>query len=192
MITNLKGRSLIFLAGLLLLTTSYFRTAKCQIDKTLQVESGSTTTLSETQAKVYTDIIINEPATKVWAVLRDFENMPKWSSSFKGISGDIRNGGSVIAKFDLGNGQAVDVPHKSLIYQEGILFGWSEEITMFPGLFDNHRYRVEAISPCQTRFIQNDEVKGTNATISPKMVIEMMLPQYQTFNKELKAAVEKQ
>jgi len=163
----------------------------CKPDLTLQVETANTTEVSFTQANVYTDIIINAPAGKVWSVLRNFDNMPNWSSSLQGITGNISNGGSVVVKFDLGNGQVADISHSSFIYQEGVLFGWSDEVTIFPGIVDNHRYRVEAISDCQTRFIQTDEFIGTTAGTTPIAIADQVIGVYKTFNLELKAEVEK-
>lgn len=165
--------------------------AGCQPDTTLQVETTYTTSVSSTQATIYTDVVINAPAGTVWATLNNFDKIADWSSSFKGLFGDIRQGGSVIAKFDLGTGEVVDVAHDSLIYQEGVLFGWSDEITIFPGLVDNHRYRVEAISECQSRFIQTDQLTGTTATTTPIDLANLIIGQYKTFNQELRAEVEK-
>lgn len=163
----------------------------CKINTKLQVKTSNITEVSATHVKIYTDIVINAPASKVWATLTDFSKMPNWSSTLKSLSGDIKNGGSVIVKTDLGNGQVADIPRSPLIYQEGLLFGWSGEIERLPGLSDNHRYIVEAISKCQTRFIQTEEVKGLNPNITAVALANRALERYNTFNKELKKEVEK-
>ncbi len=42
--------------------------------------SGSTAQISPTHATVYSSTLIDAPATEVWALLVDFENMASWSS----------------------------------------------------------------------------------------------------------------
>ncbi len=62
----------------------------------------------------------------------------------------------------------------------------------FGGFVDNHLFIVEAISECQTRFIQSDEYVGEgNATYNSEEVVNASLPAFSTFNAELKAEVEK-
>lgn len=162
----------------------------CKIDTKLQVETANITEKSSNQAHIYTDIVINAPVSKVWATLRDFNKMPDWSSTLKGLSGDISNGGKVVVKFDLGNGQVGDFPRSPLLYQDAVSFGWAGE-TRLAGISDNHQYRVEAISKCQTRFIQTEEFTGTNPTITPIALAKRSIERYKTFNKELKKEVEK-
>lgn len=161
-----------------------------QQDKGLQEETAIIKEVDSTHTLIYTDILINAPATKVWKILRDFDNMPNWSSTLKGLTGDISNGGEVVVKFDLGNGQVLDIPRSPLIYEEGVLFGWAGKLRL-EGLTDNHLYKVEAISQNRTRFIQTEEFKGTNPNITPKALAELSIKRYKIFNKELKVEVEK-
>lgn len=162
----------------------------CKPNKNLQMETSKITEISKLQANIYTDIVIDAPANKVWETLTDFSKMPNWSSTLKGLSGEVKNGGKVIVKFDLGNGQVVDIPRSPLLYSEGVFFGWSGEIR-FKGLTDNHKYRVEAISKCQSRFIQTEEFAGENPDITPIALANMSIERYKIFNKELKKEVEK-
>jgi hypothetical protein len=162
----------------------------CKPNKNLQVETLKITEVSKYQANIYSDIVIDVPAKKVWATLTDFNKMPTWSSTLKGLSGEIKNGGNVIVKFDLGNGTVLDIQRSPLLYAEGEFFGWSGEIR-FKGLTDNHKYRVVAISKCQTRFIQTEEFTGENPDITPIALANMSIERYRIFNKELKKEVEK-
>ena len=156
--------------------------------------SGSITQLSATHATVDTSVLINSAATDVWATLTDFDNMASWSTgTLQGMTGDIRDGGSVTITFILGtdeNGEpnSSEIPHR-LIYDEGRAFGWSDP---FPddigGGHDNHIYRVEACGD-QTLFVQSDEVVDNPYAVN---FVTRLLPMYQTFNAELKAMVENQ
>lgn len=144
---------------------------------------------------VYTDIVIDKPIEAVWEVLTDFDNMSNWSTSFQGLSGNISNGGSAVATFLItdsssGNIVSVEFPH-TLSYTEGLQFGWSDPIAVFPGITDNHLYKLEALSTCQTRFIQTDEFSGTDANITAEIVARSSATGYNQFNTELKTEVEK-
>lgn len=154
--------------------------------------SGSIAQISATHATVHTSILINAPATDVWATLTDFDNMSAWSTgTLQGMSGDIQNGGSVVIIFIFGvdeNGDqnSMEVPH-TLVLQEGEMFGWSDPFSDdIGGGRDNHVYQIEACG-AQTRFVQSDEIAGNPYAAN---FATQLMPMYQTFNSELKAAVE--
>ncbi len=79
---------------------------------------------------------------------------------------------------------------RTLSYTEGQQFGWSAESTTFPGIVDNHIFKVEAISECQSRFIQTDEFRGENSFFTTEDLANASLPLYNQFNSELKLEVE--
>ena len=76
------------------------------------------------------------------------------------------------------------------VWEEGKRFGWSDPILFAPGVVDYHLYVVE---PCgdQTLFIQTDNFTGTDEMFSPQVLATILLGGYQTFNRELKAEVER-
>ena len=164
----------------------------CEIE--LSGSTSEVTQISENHHSVYTDIIIDASTDDVWEVLTDFDNMPNWSTSFQGLSGNIEDGEQVIATFLLADSTgtliAVDFPH-TLSYNEGVQFSWSDPIPVFPGIRDNHHYMVEEISECQTRFVQTDEFQGTDPLINTEAIAHSSEADYNQFNTELKTEVEK-
>ncbi|MFK7838512.1 MAG: SRPBCC family protein [Sulfitobacter sp.] len=164
--------------------------AKSACDATLM--SGSIAQLSATHATVDTSILIDAAAADVWATLTDFDAMARWSTgTLQGITGNIRDGGSVTVSFifgvnDKGEPNLMEIPHR-LVYEEGHSFGWSDP---FPedigGGHDNHHYSVQACGD-QTLFIQSDEIVGNPYAAN---FVSQLLPMYQTFNAEFKAAAE--
>lgn len=188
---HLSFTTLVIIPSAILISCSNLKNDDCQPDNSLKVETTTVTDVNATHATIYTDIVINEPADKVWKTLTDFNNMPKWSSTLKSIQGDLSNGGSVTLKFDVGGDNIVDIHRTGFNYQEGVLLGWSGEVAAFPGLTDNHVYRIEPISKCQTRFIQTDEFKGEIKDATPIALANQSLVSYTTFNQELKKEVEK-
>ena len=137
---------------------------------------------------IYSDIVINASQEEVWDVLTDWDNMGNWSTSFIGLTGDIQNGGQVTASYIVGT-DTFHFPH-ALHYVEGTEFGWSDPIAFAPEIVDNHLFKVESISDCQTRFIQTDEFTGENPMFPLPDLAAQTEAGYNQFNAELKGEVE--
>ncbi len=155
---------------------------------TEETETGFVTQVNDEKSDVYTSIVINATPNQVWEVLTDFETMPEWSSTFKGLEGDVRDGGQINALF-LTQGQIIGFPH-ALIYNEGASFGWSDEILTLPGIVDNHFYTIEQCGS-EVLFIQTDEFTGNNENVPAFGLANGVLESYQIFNSELKVEVER-
>ncbi|APD07663.1 hypothetical protein UJ101_02162 [Flavobacteriaceae bacterium UJ101] len=166
----------------------------CVVDSTIDFPTSNVTEIDSNAHRVYTDVVINRSAEEVWAVLTNFDNMPNWSSSFQGLSGNINDGGEVTVTYILPNPTTGEPTQsqfvRTLSYTEGQQFGWSAESTTFPGIVDNHIFKVEAISECQSRFIQTDEFRGENSFFTTEDLANASLPLYNQFNSELKLEVE--
>lgn len=182
-----------FKTVIILIVNSIVLTACQNDDNPTQTCTGESmqsylTEVNDTTTSVYTDIIINANPSEVWSVLTDFENMPNWSTTLQGISGNISNGGSVIATY-LFDTLTFNAPH-TLIYIEGQEFGWSDESNTYPGITDHHLFQVKACGN-QTRFIQSDQFIGSNPNISTLNLAQLIQGQYNIFNTDLKNEVEK-
>ncbi|WP_422050435.1 SRPBCC family protein [Shimia sp.] len=123
---------------------------------------GGIAQLSATHASISTSILIDAAPAQVWATLTNFEDMASWSTgTLQGMTGEIKNGGSVVVTFlfgvdDAGQPISNDIPHK-LIFEDGQKIGWSDPFPVeLGGGHDNHIYAVEACggkrcSPSQMR-----------------------------------------
>ena len=151
--------------------------------------SNITTNADSSTYSVYSDIVINTSQAEAWSVLTDWNNIGNWSSSFIGLSGDIQDGGQVTASYLVGT-DTFHFPH-TLHYIEGVEFGWSDPIAFAPEIVDNHLFKLEAISECQTRFIQTDEFTGENPMFPLPDLAAQTEAGYNQFNAELKEEVEK-
>jgi hypothetical protein len=162
----------------------------CVPDPALEGSTSRVTTNSDSSTYfVYTDIVINASTSEVWSVLTDWNNIGTWSSSFIGLTGDIKDKGQVVASYKVGT-DTFKFPH-TLHYIEGKEFGWSDPITFAPEIKDNHLFKVEAISDCQSRFIQTDDFTGENANFPLPTLAAQSEMGYNQFNVELKKEVEK-
>ena len=122
----------------------------------------------------------------------DFEAMPEWSPALQGMVGEVADGSAVTVFYRVGD-RVAEIPHV-LSFVEGESFGWSEELKgPAPGIFDDHLYKVEPISACQTRFVQSDAFSGVSTQHPDRTTAffaERVLGSYRAFNAALKTRVE--
>lgn len=155
--------------------------------------AGSIAQLSATHATVDTSVQINAAPADVWATLTDFDTMASWSTgTLQGMAGDIKDGASVVVTFifdmdENGAPNVNEIPH-TLIYEEGRAFGLSDPFPEDVGDgHDSNTCRIEACGD-HTLFVQSDQIVDNPYAAN---FVAQLLPMYQTFNAELKAAAEK-
>lgn len=150
-------------------------------------EQRSVGRVSPTHLRLVTSIEIDAPHDVVWGVLTDFAALPEWSSSLRGLEGDLREGGQVSVTFRLfGRDQVFQ--HELKFFEEGAQFGWSDHAT---GVFtDRHIYRVEPLLNGRTRFVHSDEPQGAVLRLLGGVVGRQTADLFQVFNRELKARAE--
>lgn len=137
---------------------------------------------------VHTQLLIAAALAEVWATLVDFDRMGDWSSSLKGVTGDRRHGGKVQSQFyTMGR---IWVADHTFIFQDDVQFGWSDPLNgEFEGTRDHHLFKVEAVSPTLTRFIQSDEFTGDKAQQHGVALARVGFESYPIFNNELRQEV---
>jgi len=150
------------------------------------MEKYKTICIAADHHQVHTEIMIAAPKAAVWRVLIDFAAMPLWSPSFKGITGEVKDGARVTTHFDMGEG--VEDYTATLRVIEGEQYGWSED---YDGIQDDHIYCVEAAGEAQTKFTQTDAFKGTADWANTADLAAFYLDQYAAFNRALKTECER-
>lgn len=146
---------------------------------------------SETYA-VDTQVIIDAPAEKVWAVLTDFDKLAEWSPGMVKFEGDFRKDGPAKVTFLIGIGSHTQVfDHPLVHFEEGRMFGWSAPLPMM-FMKDNHKYIVDPLEGDDTKckFIQTDELHGHGTHLMGCMAANGLLQSYVQFNRALKKRVE--
>ncbi|MDW3192993.1 MAG: hypothetical protein R8G66_11535 [Cytophagales bacterium] len=157
--------------------------------------------LGENHHSIYTEIVIEASASEVWSVLTDWDNYTLgdgegWSTTFLGlelIEGNAIEDGAIVDAYLFFEGFGNGPYRHTLIYRDGIEFGWSDPVAGSDQITDNHIYRVEEISATQTRFIQTDEYMGVDANgfFTTETLALNGIFHFNTFNNELKAEVER-
>lgn len=158
----------------------------------LEGEKAAVTHVDGTTYSIETEVIIDAPAEKVWAVLTDFDKLEEWSPGLVKFEGEFRKDGPAKVTFLIGVGSHTQTFNHPLIYfEEGKLFGWSAPL---PHMFikDNHKYIVEPLDgdDSKCKLIQTDQFHGHGVTLIGGMMAHGCMTQYVTFNRALKKRVE--
>lgn len=139
--------------------------------------------------KIYSDIVINTSAEKVWQVLSNTSNYKNWAAFLVDIEGEIKDGGKITAKFQLDPNKANfnSIDH-TIQVTEGVEFYWAEKGPM--GITDNHHFKVEPINDNSCKFIQTDELTKGATWLLGGYLAKTYLKGYQAFNLALKNEAE--
>ena len=85
--------------------------------------------------QIKTSITINATIERIWEILIDVKNYPKWNPFIKSISGDIKEGNQIQVKL-----QGMTFKPKILVLTESKELKWFGHL-WFKGLFDGeHRF----------------------------------------------------
>ncbi len=107
-----------------------------------------------------TEIEIDAPAERVWAVLTDFERFPDWNPFIRSIRGqalvgsrlDVLLGASGMRPMRFRPTVKAVVPNREL--------RWLGRLRL-PRLFDGeHIFQIEPLGPTRTRFVQRERFRG--------------------------------
>lgn len=139
--------------------------------------------------KIHTEIIINAPAKEVWKTVSNTKSYKKWAAFLVDIEGEIKDGNTVTAKFQLNPSKEKfnTIGHKISVVK-GVEFFWAEKGPM--GICDNHHFRVEEIDAKTSRFVQTDELTKGATWLLGGYLSKIYVKGYEAFNQSLKKEVE--
>jgi len=107
-----------------------------------------------------TEIEIDAPPERVWAVLVDFEKFPDWNPFIRSIRGNVQVGSRLDVLLGASGTRAMRfrpivkavVPNREL--------RWLGRLGL-PRLFDGeHIFQIEPLGPIRSRFVQRERFRG--------------------------------
>ena len=150
--------------------------------------STTSTPTSNTMKEIKTEIIINAPKEKVWAVLTDFESYPEWNPFIISIEGEKVVGAKL--KNTLMNGDKPNIFTPEITrFDENQHFEWlgSIPLKLFTG---RHHFILEDIGNGQTKFIHGEKFGGLLRGIIMSQIGEKTQQSFLKMNRALKEKVE--
>jgi len=138
-----------------------------------------------------TEILINVSPKKVWKVLIDFENYPKWNPFIKSISGEQEVGKKINVFLQPPDGKGMTFKPIVLTFKENTEFRWIGKLGM-KGIFDGeHYFKLNDCGNNQTKFIHGEKFSGILVSLMAK-VLENTKVGFNLMNDSLKIECEKE
>jgi hypothetical protein len=138
-----------------------------------------------------TEIQIKAIPDKIWAILTNFDNYPKWNPFIKSISGNVAVGNTIVARIEPPNGSGMTFKPKVLVFEKNKKFTWLGHF-LFKGLFDGeHRFELIDNQNGTITFIQSEKFGGILVPLFSKMIDVNTKAGFQLMNEKLKELAEK-
>jgi hypothetical protein len=110
--------------------------------------------------RIETDVEIEAPAERVWALLTDFPRTPSWNPFIRSISGEATPGARLSVQVSPPGKAAMSFRPTVLSVRPNRELRWLGHLFV-TGLFDGeHYFLLEPLSEGQTRFIQGEIFSG--------------------------------
>lgn len=110
--------------------------------------------------QIETQIIIDAALEKVWHVLTDFDNHPKWNPFIRSIAGPKIVGQNLVVLLGAPNQKPMTFKPVVLKFTPNKEFRWRGKL-LLPGIFDGEHYFIlEEISPYKTKFTHGEIFEG--------------------------------
>lgn len=137
-----------------------------------------------------TEIDIDAPPERVWAILMDFDAYPDWNPFIRSIEGDARRGGKLKARIQPSGGRAMTFNPTVLTAEPSRELRWLGKLGI-KGLFDGeHRLALEALPGGGTRFRQEERFTGILVPLFRKSLDKDTRRGFEEMNEALKTRAE--
>ena len=140
--------------------------------------------------EINTQIIINAPPDKVWAVLIDFENYRNWNLFIKNIKGAPKVGSQISVSIAPPEGKRMKFKPTVLAFEPNKEFSWIGKL-LCKGVFDGeHKFELIDNGNGTTTFNHSETFKGILVSLFKKQLENSTRKGFELMNKNLKKWVE--
>jgi hypothetical protein len=139
---------------------------------------------------IQTEILINTDITKVWDVLMNFDNYPKWNPFITSISGKPKLGSRLTVSIKPPGGNRMTFKPNILTLEANKEFRWKGKLGI-NGIFDGEHYFIlEVLENDKTKFIQGEKFSGLLVPFVGKM-LDKTQKGFQLMNESIKNECER-
>lgn len=139
---------------------------------------------------IQTEILINTDITKVWDVLLNFDNYPKWNPFITSISGERKLGNRLTVSINPPGGKGMTFKPNILTLEANKEFRWKGKLGI-NGIFDGEHYFIlESVDKDITKFIQGEKFSGLLVHFTGKM-LDKTQKGFQLMNESIKNKCER-
>jgi hypothetical protein len=139
---------------------------------------------------IQTEILINTDITKVWDVLMNFDNYPKWNPFITSIGGEPKLGSRLTVSINPPGGNGMTFKPTILTLEANKEFRWKGKLGI-NGIFDGeHYFMLEVLENDKTKFIQGEKFSGLLVPFVGKM-LDKTQKGFQLMNESIKKECER-
>jgi hypothetical protein len=139
---------------------------------------------------IQTEILINTDITKVWDVLMNFDNYPKWNPFITSISGEPKLGSRLTVSINPPGGKGMTFKPNILTLEANKEFRWKGKLGI-NGIFDGEHYFIlESVDKDITKFIHGEKFSGLLVPLVGKM-LDKTQKGFQLMNESIKNECER-
>lgn len=139
--------------------------------------------------QIETEIIINAAPEKIWKVLLDFENYPRWNPFIRSIKGETKVGEKLSISIKPPDGMGMSFTPVVLNLEPKKELRWKGKLGM-KGIFDGeHYFKLVDDAHGSTKFIQGEKFSGILVPLMPK-ALEKTKEGFEQMNKAVKEECE--
>jgi hypothetical protein len=139
--------------------------------------------------RVVTQIAIDAPPERVWAVFTEFDAYTDWSRFVKSIAGELREGARLTVRLGPADSKGLTFKPRVTEYREGAVLEWLGHL-IIPGIFDGrHRFELTPAGNGGTLFAQSETFGGISIPFVTSS-LDGMTRSFDAFNESLKARSE--
>jgi hypothetical protein len=143
-----------------------------------------------TLLQLRTEITIDASAARVWDVLTDFEEFPRWNPFIRRIDGALAPRSRLAVKIQPPGGRALTFRPTVLRVRPEEHFAWRGR-TLLPGLFDGeHTFDLEALGARRVRFVHAEAFRGLLVPLLASSLRTTTRAGFDAMNAALKARAE--
>jgi hypothetical protein len=147
---------------------------------------NKTTMLKE----IKTELLINASPEKVWAILTNFDDYPKWNPFIISIKGEVKVGNKVTARLEPPGAKGMTFKPKVLAFKINSELRWIGRL-LLPGIFDGeHKFELIDNGNGTTTFKQSEKFTGILVPLFKKQLDENTFNGFNLMNKKLKELAE--
>jgi hypothetical protein len=134
------------------------------------------------------EILINTDITKVWDVLMNFDNYPKWNPFITSISGEPKLGSRLTVSIKPPGGKGMTFKPRVLAFETNKELRWLGHL-LFTGFFDGeHKFELIDNGNGTTTFKQSEKFKGIFVGL---LNLENTQKGFEAMNEKLKEMAER-
>jgi hypothetical protein len=137
---------------------------------------------------IQTEILINTDITKVWDVLMNFDNYPKWNPFITSISGERKLGSRLTVSIKPPGGKGMTFKPRVLAFEINKELRWLGHL-LFTGFFDGeHKFELIDNGNGTTTFKQSEKFNGIFVGL---LNLENTQKGFEAMNEKLKEMAER-